>query len=935
MKDSALSSACSLHTASASIKSSCDSLRQRGLAEIAEDARENQSGAADGEGVNTLNVHSVDSDDTRAWSSTPKEYVNDQGRQRAHSVKRNSSPSRSIRTIRNTDKALPPTPLEPGSEGKNVEPSNDENRFERDGSFDLRSSFQSTRPSTRGLQTSYSNKPKIKLGPRPSVDSTNRPLTADSTRDYEPRLVSTLPSGVRLPARRSLFMKQRSNYSPKKHERSPPTLSLSPPIPVLPIHAAESASRNNQNNVLTPVRTVESKSQSMAPEKRRLMKALQLRQKQMAARTQSTPEIEPPTGIVQQPEEKTQSAPSETCDHDGDGFDVPKLDMHEGHESEIVQMVFRDIGDSNPVAMTESSPISILETSNGPSTQASSFTDEEDVSLLTGPELKTDREPFVNAQALLADHDDSRTSAATNLSPNLGPTLQQDQPSTPSFVFPTASIVPHELPLPPVDDDEVLSLSHHYSSSEEERTPTQTLIATQEHSHLASNSTYQEGYDENVYSTRPSTGDTMEAHRQDGVALSNRRVSSNDNSEDHFLSDDAFMEELGSAMVQEAKPISVSKSPITPFFPKQSNEQMWNEAAKKLRSVSSPVNDGNKDDSNQLSPKMPPFLMTRSFSASQAPTIESQQASTIVPKKVGVSTGISQRIKALEKLSSRPTSPSSQLHPNGTSAGAAPASVNFRKASLRLPQAASDKAKDGGKSYKMSSLPPSSSPESISLHGTNNVVNVMVTSRSKKPRPESISVTATIIRDPRNLMPSMPTNLSEPSVMDFHKSPLKVEHQSAEITPHVSPLHPPRSKFSTRRSVSSSSTERKSDHPQATRRGSFASRQSTPSRRGSEPDLPRSLSDTSSTGMLGLDVSKEEKKESRKTRLFKRMSHISSASRRSIVYAFNSPVKDQPIVEHHETKYETPPAFADFGDVNIQFPDTLVGNFHLALWYAC
>ena len=937
LKDSALSSACSLHTASASIKSSCDSLRQRGLAEIAEDARENQSGTADGEGVKPLGVHSSDSIDTRAQSLTPKEYIDEQSRQRTRSIKQNPSPSRSTRTVRNTDKALPPTPLEPGLERNKFEPSTGENLLERGRSFDLRSSFQSTRPSTRDLQSAHGYKPKVKLGPRPSVDSTNRPLTADSTRNHGPRPISMLPASVRLPARIPLSMRSRSHNSRKSsRERSPPTLSLSPPLPILPIHTTDLMSRNKPNVVITPVQTMDTKSPSMTPEKRRLMKALQLRQKQMAARTpEKVPEIKSSAGVVQQQDEKVQIITSETCRHDGDEHGVSASNRHENDESEIVQMVLRDTSVSNALIMAESSPISVLEPSDGPSTQASSITDEEDVSAHKTLEPVIDPELLqMKAQVLPANDEVPRTSLMEATSHDLSPTSPQDQPSIhPALIFAAKIIDPHELPLPPVDDDEVLSLSHSISLSEEENTSTKTLKATQELSPLASSHAQQESCDEGTNSTRPSTGDTMEVPRQDGVARSDRRISSNDNSEDHFLSDDAFMEELGSATVQEAKPISVSKSPITPFFPKQSNEQIWNEATRTIRSVSSPAEDGSKDYCNQLSPELPPPSMLRSFSASQSVTVGSQQASAILPKKLGVSTGISQRIKALEKLSSRPTSPS-QAHPNVTSAGAPPASVSLRKASLRMPQVSPDMAKDSGKNFaqKTSPLSPSSSLESVTLNGKNNLVNVKLTSRSKKPRPESISVTATIIRDPRNLLPTVPVNLSEPSAIDLYKSPLTVEHQSAEVTPHPSPLKPPRSKFSTRRSASSSSTERKSEHHhQMTRRGSFASRKSTPSRRGSEPDLPRSPSDTSSTGLTGLDGIKEEKKESRKSRLFKRMSHISSASRRSIVYAFNSPVKDQPIVEHHEAKYEVPPAFADFGDVNIQFPDTLVRSSPLLI----
>ncbi len=92
----------------------------------------------------------------------------------------------------------------------------------------------------------------------------------------------------------------------------------------------------------------------------------------------------------------------------------------------------------------------------------------------------------------------------------------------------------------------------------------------------------------------------------------------------------------------------------------------------------------------------------------------------------------------------------------------------------------------------------------------------------------------------------------------------------------------------------------------------------------SEASLPRSTSDTSSSALGSVEEGAEEKKESRKSRLLKRMSSISSASRKSLVHAFSPTLKgEDPIVEG-EVVTESLPTIVDIGDVNVQFPDTLV-----------
>ena len=55
-----------------------------------------------------------------------------------------------------------------------------------------------------------------------------------------------------------------------------------------------------------------------------------------------------------------------------------------------------------------------------------------------------------------------------------------------------------------------------------------------------------------------------------------------------------------------------------------------------------------------------------------------------------------------------------------------------------------------------------------------------------------------------------------------------------------------------------------------------------------------------------------------------------AASRRSIATALSPPlVPEESIAEHYELPQEIRPAVVEIGDVNIQFPDTLVSDIRM------
>lgn len=390
-----------------------------------------------------------------------------------------------------------------------------------------------------------------------------------------------------------------------------------------------------------------------------------------------------------------------------------------------------------------------------------------------------------------------------------------------------------------------------------------------------------------------------------GIAASLKRTSSPDQSEEQFLSDDSFMEELKTAAVQEAKPISVSKSPIKPVFSRNGSEQRSTDKPKPLRTVSSPLADRGTEDSP---PALPTPSSIRSFSASATPWANIQPNQTAAAKKTGVSSSISQRIKALEQLSNRPTSPTLQSTPQATFI-----SISDRKNSLRSPPASPELGNSS--SQPTSNLPSPSIPPPTTTSP--------VLSGFPQPRPESISVTATIIRDPNNKSPEKPVDLGT-RMPPLHQSPLLVEHQSMiSSPPPLSPLQPPQPQY-VRTNSSRSGDTSKQLSPKMSRRESFASWRSGSSRNGSDLDLPRSTSEKSFNSAIAMEGGREEKKDSRGKRFLKRMSNITTGSKRGYGSALSPVRKEASIMEHQEPIESALSSAVDLGDMNIQFPDTLL-----------
>lgn len=266
--------------------------------------------------------------------------------------------------------------------------------------------------------------------------------------------------------------------------------------------------------------------------------------------------------------------------------------------------------------------------------------------------------------------------------------------------------------------------------------------------------------------------------------------------------DDDIMDELQSATLQQAKPITVSKSPMSPndgttLRPATALES-GTTTPRIVRTVSNPIRG--------------PLLVPGDVSTSSARTVSSgaaflhkitQQSSAaeLRPKSSKIGSSISQRIKALEKLSS--TSGTGDTPPKDRP-GATFFSV--RKPSVREPSRSPSVADRANSLTRVTTPTPpesgESSPESGKLSARDRkgsmVSRLSMFEGGKLPRgrPESIQVTARIIRDPAHKFPKVPEPKADPAdfePLNLKESPLVVDVQKRSNSP--SPLPAPAAVF--------------------------------------------------------------------------------------------------------------------------------------------
>ena len=783
-----------------------------------------------------------------------------------------------------------------------------------------RTSSQSTRPTTRDLYGAYVYKPKVKLGPRPSTESTGRPHTsASNSRQMEPRPISTVPAGIKVPSRRPILTRPQSQHS-STGSKLLPLSSAAPKLPELlfvdqGVNTAVTANTKVIPGAPSPMQPA-MKSSAITPEKQRLMKALQLRKKQLAMAAASKEEEKKPI------ERLELEAGSLVEGQQQDVENIPDILEHPTRGDSVSTVrVQPEVDEESGSPIPTSSPVSIIEPSEGHSTQASSFTDDNDHSAKDAQrkELQPTDAPSLELS--------SSCSVVDMKSADLDEPKQADSP-----LQPVKETSASEVPLPPPTEEEAQMLVEEAAPVLPTSNASLNEFMEDVETAVTHMTNIMQNIDEDFTDTRPSTADTIE--RQDLERPSKRRglidpiriISSAENSDDNYLSDESFMEELKTAKLQEAKPVSVSKSPLTPMSPRSINDRRPSDAGSAPRSVSNPLQNGISTELPYLSHDGYGYGYTRSMSVSCTNVAKSQQASTLMAKKINVSSGISKRIKALELVSSRETSPATQSPLSTAIPCSSPPFAEFRKASLRTPSGRSNLA--GKRETELSNVgsypSPSPSPQVLPscCASPESVLDVRHEGITSKAPPGSISVTARILRGANNAKPVVPVDASEPVIQDLFRSPLVIEHQGAMVLPSGKERRGSDGPHSG--TSSSPRSGRNSMFRSASQPDVVPKRNSISSRRKHSVGSPYSIKDTSSTDLGSLEQRGEEKKESRKSRLLKRMSSISSASRKSLLQALSPTPKEEESIIESQLAVESLPAVVDIGDVNIQFPDTLV-----------
>ncbi|KAG6037496.1 hypothetical protein E4U41_005075 [Claviceps citrina] len=718
LKDSKLSAACSLHTASCSTSSSTSSLRRRRLMEIAEEEEDDQRA------TKRQSIHNAD--DRR-----PQTAVD--GPSSPEPVSLNSDLASSPEHSKFAAATTSDIPLFVGVNGRRTSVDSD----------------------TYTIGAYPYSKPKVKLGPRPSADANARPQTAGNFRP-----VSVIPAGLKM------FGK------PGKKGKGKDGSSLtSPPEEVASLHF--STSDDGQDRPTTSSSSVldsasvslpasAQKKPTISPEKARLMKAMQLREKQkLNERPSSSDEVlgddtvhNADHDLTHVYDEAAATGSDSDCDRIHRRVSLGKDDS--GVVLEHAPMSLAQADETSDVAPSDSHPASPLVGSSEAdhSTQASSISG------------STDETVQAKKEAEAEPKEDELDTPTKDVSQGLGIVVE---------------------PFVATDGDSV----------------------------------------DNGNMARPSNHGGEGAGRLNANTDGSKRTSQVEPIKTTDLGQRKEGEDgTRSAPLEVPTPVSFFNKtpPLTPSFPPLSTKRGKDGASSPhaLRTVSSPVRGRLAVPSSDAGQ---PSARSMSSGIAHLHPINQQQGGNLAKNPNGIGSSISQRIKALEKLSAA----TGGEVPPATPVRERPSSTFFavKKREADQPPSVLDRAS----SFRNQS--PPSPHESLGAppeegrcinHNNDNDNNTntnnnnnhnnnrlgrsgSVTNRlsmfeypttstglrhlgvpssgnnNNRGRPESVSVMARIVRDPSSgtghssLEP--PRDPSEYNHVEFKQSPLVVDHQSA------------------------------------------------------------------------------------------------------------------------------------------------------------
>lgn len=879
-----------------------------------------------------------------------------------------------------------------------------------------RLSSQSSRAEVFTSYSSYSayaySKPKVKLGPRPSLDTNTRPQTAGNFRP-----VSSIPAGFKLFGKngsgttatgKSKSGRKNSIDSQNSGVLASPTSEITDisfatlPIPEEPSvkNAIESARPATSSGVSTKSGMTIGSKAAMTPEKARLKKAMALREKKKKkAAKEGKDTLEVPTttttddrsdaeGEAEQQEPEAGETANTTADA-AERTPMVKADSAiaidaspaSTKDSETTQ-------DSRPTSPAEeqSTKASSVSESTEQAVEAQTEAKGEDLSSSGSTPKPTEGEAETSIPTITEPVEAPTTSEvpvveiaegekaeeapkATEAEPEVAGTGDKEMEEiTPPATAASANkpeIVEVEAAEP--EAEPVAAPADDIPVEPKEAIPAQpTQDSPQPETQSVPDPSRPQATDDSDTETisQPTKQSStrrrpIEPIRTD-LAQKDRPVSTTQ-TELNFSDNDELLDELHEATVEEAKPMLVTKTPLTPVFPGKPSafgasptsppSTAGGHKSTMVRTVSNPVR-GNlvaiNSDVSQSSAR------SVSQGAAYLHQITQQRNGDSLAKKQGGTVGgsIANRIKALELLSVNNAETASQP-------GSRPSSQFFSVKKDRVPSR-SPSLVDRANSLTRDTRPSTAQSRENSPEATrfNRDRSGSISSRlsmfepanspgnTPRGRPETISVTAKIIRD----SPSTSRNRGD-GPMELKQSPLLVDHhqQDHPSTPDLAVEEPEasrpadttrdtdsrRSSFSMmrdflkegRKSISSPSTDNLSatnnTHrpPSTHQNSSFSHRLSISSRRSLSKDRDGVAS------ILSDDESTSDKKPSRTSRLMRRLSSLSGGSRNNNANSkISSPPLGTPTVTEEilPTQSSASPVATYMGDVNVQFPDTLL-----------
>lgn len=805
-------------------------------------------------------------------------------------------------------------------------------------------------------------KPKVKLGPRPVVagERTKRPTVASIAgvpATYRPTQKKQEPAAASRP----------KSHGPVNAPATPLwSLPAPPPIPDIPEYNPRPLSRGSVKSLPSH------KSTAMTPDKLRLMKAVELRKKQlrkslgadktfMAPKDEEVPAVPKMPEIAKQepvrplqPEAEPKSsidedqAPSKKADS-GIEMNYDRQERREDEKRAEPMQVEAGI-EQRPEPREEPRP----DTSEGQHTEHHEEQHEE-VSHLPAstrspslapvwvetPKRQLNTEPTVSIDML----EDAQPSK-----PSMIEAIFADGPSTQRFY-----------------GAQGLGLSTPVQQSSS-IVPSIAMIEASRPASSVGNAVEHEQQNEEALDELEGGGedavtkDAVEApmHRQgrpQNSDLAKRRrgivepLHIESHSEGDLASDDDLLEELHSATLQEAKPITMARSPMTTAFARRPSAQslLSDISLASVRSVnvqrqsSNPLQMHN-DEQVRPSPDSTDSRQGRSYSAVTPPFENSDPMTGL---KRNVSHGIQRRIQTLAEVSSREVSPSRHsAEPPSLSPETSPTFLQSeRVAPVRSapPRSRTSSYRAARQSARINGN-PANDAKVVQQAESQPAWNVQHDAPSTG---NSVSVTARIIRPAA----SAEADSAEQPEAPFQQSQLVINHKRASQQGNLDKALPPLNTSSQHlmqkpeptASVGSSpamspittraSTEFRSLHSAANRKSFGRHRQPQPNS-PSVDDFPPPPTTFTSTSLVSNDENAAPKESSRTSRFFKRMSNLGGNKRRqsgaqqsvgadrvSNADAASLSTRNASFV--NQDRSDMPPA-AMIGDLNVQFPDSLV-----------